>query len=487
MKLQNTTKLSYGVGNLGYATIAQTVNNFIMFFGTSVLGISGTLVGLAVALSVFWDGISDPVVGYISDKTNNKRFGKRLGFLIFGTIGMVIFNILLWSVPMDASEGVKFGWLLVCLLLLETCCTTFATPYTALGIDIAPDYAEQSRLQGFKTVFFILGMVLPSVLMMLLMPSGEGQGQFVQSGYINIAYFTSALCLISGLVCVFGTIKKATRIYENKPTKNKPNENLKSNSKTSKNSANKGFLNTFFHIFYTFFLVLKKPNYSHIIIGYSVALISTAFLSSVGMHLFTYAYHFTSMQISLLMTALFIAAIISQAFWINLANRIDKKPALKISMVVVLVGILLTSVTFILRLYIPTSTLFFVVMFTIFICGFGTGALYSLPMSMYADCITLDRIKSGANKSGIYSGFMTLAYNIANCFALLVVGVLLDVIRFDSSQPVQALSVQNSLGFIVFVGCGLSIAIGLWIFSKYNITRSEVLKSKLKHKTEETT
>ena len=485
MKLKTSTKLSYGVGNLGYATIAQTVNNFIMFYGTSVLGISGTLVGLAVALSVFWDGISDPVVGYISDKTNSKRFGKRLGFLVFGTIGMVIFNILLWSVPIDTSEGVKFVWLLVCLLLLETCCTSFATPYTALGVDIAPDYTEQSKLQGFKTVFFILGMVLPSVLMMLLMPGGEsGQGQFVQSGYINIAYFTSLLCLVAGIICVVGTIKNANNIYKN-DIELPVNKKEKNKSKIDKNSINKdktSFLNTFFHIFYTFFLVLKKPNYSHIIIGYSVALISTAFLSSVGMHLFTYAYHFTSKQISILMSVLFISAILSQVVWIHLANRLDKKPALKISMVVVLVGILLTSLTFILRMYVPTNILFYIVMSTIFVCGFGTGALYSLPMSMYADCITLDRMKSGANKSGIYSGFMTLAYNIANCFALLVVGILLDVIKFDASQPVQALSVQNSLGFIVFVGCALSIAIGLYIFSKYNIKRSDVLKVKMKNK-----
>lgn len=469
MKLTNSTKLGYGIGNLGYATVAQTVNNFIMFFGTSVLGVSGTLIGLAVAISVFWDGVSDPLVGYLSDNHSNKHFGKRLGFLVFGTIGMVIFNLLLWSVPISASEGVKFAWLLVCLLSLETFCTAFATPYVALGIDIAPDYNEQSKLQGFKTVFFILGMVLPSVLMFAFMPAGTsaGQGQFLQSGYINIGYFTSALCLITGIICIISTRKIVKRVYKNSYKEKKKKGNV---------------FNSFFKIFYNFFLVLKKPNYSSIIIGYSVALISTAFLSSIGLHLFTYAYHFSSTQISFLMGALFVSAILSQAFWIFLSNRIDKKPALKVSLIVVLVGIFLTSLTFILRLYIPTSTLFFVVIFTIFICGFGTGALYSLPISMYADCITIDRLKSGENNSGIYSGFMTLSYNIANCVALLIVGIMLDVIKFNPAQPVQAIVVQNSLGFIVFVGCGLSIAIAFAIFSKYSIKRSDVLKSRLKLK-----
>ncbi|MDD3862992.1 MAG: MFS transporter [Clostridia bacterium] len=470
MKLDFKTKFCYGIGNLGYGTISQTVNNFIMFFGTSVLGISGTLVGIAVAISVFWDGISDPIIGYASDKHNNKVFGKRLGFMLIASFGMAFFNILLWTVPFESSDAVKFVWLLVCLLTLETFCTTFATPYVALGIDLAPDYHEQSRLQGYKTVFFILGMIMPSILMLLFMPSNSGeQAQFMQSGYVNIAYFTSILGLICGAICIIGTLKKVQKIYKFKKSKK---------TKTSTKSV----FNSFFKIFHTFFLALKKKNFGSIIIGYSVALISTAFLCSVGLHLFTYAYHFTSSQIAILMAGLFVSAIISQPFWIHLSNRIDKKPALKVSLVVVLIGIGLTSLSFIFRLYIETHITFFVVLGCIFVCGFGTGALYSLPISMYADAITMDRLKTKQNTSGIYSGFMTLAYNIANSVALLIIGVLLDLIKFNAAEPVQAISVQNWLGGIVFIGCAVSIALALSIFSKYDLKRSDVLKSRLKHK-----
>lgn len=465
MKLSTKAKLMYGTGNLGYATTSQTVSNFIMFFGTSVLGISGTLVGLAVALSVFWDGISDPLVGHISDNFHSKKFGKRITFMVIGTVGMVLFNILLWSVPNALTEGAKFVWLLVSLLCLESFCTIFSTPYVALGIDLAPDYTEQSKLQGFKTVFFIVGMILPSILMMFFMPSGSGQGQFNQNGYINIAYVTSGICLIAGLISILGTRKAEKKIYARCPVGKK-----------------KSTFKEFFQIFYTFFLTLKKPNFSPIIIGYSVALISTAFLSSAGLHLFTYAYHFSSMQISLLMGGLFVSAILSQPFWIYLSNRLDKKPALQFSLCTILAGIAMAVITFLVRGQIPTSTLFFVVLFALIFCGFGTGALYSLPISMYADCIATERKKTKENNSGIYSGFMTLAYNISNCLALFFVGVLLDLIKFSPAQPVQALVVQNWLGVIVFSGCGISILLALIIFSKYRLKRSEVLKARLQNK-----
>ncbi len=459
-RLSGKTKFFYGVGNLGYGTISQTMSNFIMFFGTSVLGISGTLVGVAVAISAFWDGLSDPIVGYVSDRHKSKLFGRRLGFMLIATFGMAIFNILLWSIPNSLSMGFKFVWLLACLLVIETFNTFFATPYVALGIDIAPDYNDQSSLQGFKTVFFIVGMVLPTLLMMILMPASDAGGQLNQSGYINISYITSILCIVCGTIVILGTKKRVQEM---------PKYNTMANEEGG-----------FFKIFYNFFKTLKNKNFSPLIFGYSIALIAAAFLTSVGMHLFTYSFHFSSAQISLLMMVLFLGAIISQPIWIYISKRIDKKPALNIALIVLLVAIGVVALIFWFRTFIPVYVCFYLGMPVLLFCGFGTGALYSLPISMYADVVTLEKLKSNENKTATYSGYMTFAYNVSNSMALLIIGVLLDIIKFNPSQPVQAMKVQNSLGIIVILGCSISIALALLCFNKYRLTRSDILKEQLK-------
>lgn len=508
-KLKPKTMFAYAVGNLGYGTVGQTVNSFIMFFATSVLSLSGTLVGLAIALSTLWDGFSDPLVGYLSDKSSNRFFGKRVNFMFVASFGIAICNILLWIIPNNLSNGIKFAWLLITLLLLETFNTAFATPYVALGIDIAPDYNQQSALQGYKTVFFILGMIMPSVLMFVFMPSTQGiQAQFNRQGYVNISLVTSALCLLCGLVCSFGCFRVAKGASKaNKKKKPNSEEKIKFDnenkfdtkfdetntveSKLDKNNADKTknykkanknrkkSKQSFAKLFSEFFYLLKNKNFGPIVVGYSVALMSSAFLISVGMHLFTYCYHFSSVQIPAIMAILFVSAIVSQPFWVFLSNRIDKKPTLNLALTTLLFGIGLTAVTFVFREFLSNSVLFGFVCPCIFVCGFGTGALYSLPVSMFADSLTLERIKTGQNKSATYSGFMTLAYNIANSVALLVIGVLLDLIKFDAAQPVQALSVQNALGIIVFGGCGLSIAFSMIIFGKYKVKRAQVLKANL--------
>lgn len=430
-----------------------------MFFGTSVMGISGSLVGIAVAIASLWDGVSDPLIGHLSDNCRSKFFGKRHGFMLFGIFAISIINILIWSMPASMGQSGKFLWLLFFMLAIETCNTFFGTPYSALGIDIAPDYNEQSKVQGYKTVFSIIGMIMPSLLMYLFMPSiSLGiQTDFSQKGYINIAYINSALLLTFGLITIFGTLRhvqKTRNIYVAQEKKKFELSKLLS-----------GYWN-----------ILRKKDFRSVILGYSCATIASAFLTAVGMHLFTYCYHFSSTQISVVLICLFGGAILSQPLWVYLAKRLDKKRSLIISLSTIVFGIFLTVLTFLFRAYIPDIALFYIAMPCIFFCGIGAGAMYSLPFSMYADVVTMEIFETGENNAGSYTGFFTFTYNIANSIALLIIGFLLDIIKFDSTQPVQALSVQNGLGMIVFFGCSIFLALGILCFSKYSIKRSDILK-----------
>ena len=453
------TKFCYGVGGLGYSSMSQTLNSFIMFFATAIMGISGSLVGIAIAISSLWDGVSDPLVGYLSDNTKNKFFGKRLGFMFFGIFAIAFINILIWSMPAKISEIGKFLWLLIGMLAIETANTCFGTPFAALAIDIAPDYNEQSKVQGFKTVFNIIGMILPSILMYFFMPSISLSIQtgYSQQGYIKIACINSALLICLGLVTIFSTLRhiRKNKIYNYEA----PKEKLE-----------------FGKLMAGYFNILKKKDFRSVILGYSFATISSAFLTSVGMHLFTYCYHFSTTQISCVLISLFGGAVVSQPFWVYLSNRVDKKRALILSLSTIVFGIFLTVITFLFREYIPNQTLFYIAIPCIIFCGLGAGAMYSLPFSMYADAVTLEIFKTGQNNAGAYTGYFTFTYNLANSIALLIIGFLLDLIKFNSTQPLQAMSVQNGLGCIVFFGCSIFLSLAIMIFSKFSIRRADVLK-----------
>ena len=132
--VNTATKLSYGVGNAGYGVVSQTMNNFIFSFGSIALGMPGTLVSIAIALSIIWDAFSGPIVGNLSDKIRNKKFGRRHGLMLVGCIGMTLFNIALWCMPISMDVAIQFVWLLTALLLMETCNTCFVTPYDRTSV-----------------------------------------------------------------------------------------------------------------------------------------------------------------------------------------------------------------------------------------------------------------------------------------------------------------------------------------------------------------
>ena len=443
-KLTFKDKFLYGFGNLGYATVAQTLSNFIMFFGTSVLGISGTLMGVAVSIGVLWDAISDPIMGYFSDNTHS-QMGKRHPYILIGTLGMCAINLIIWLVPPSSPEIVKFLWILFSLLMVQTFCTFFSTPHLALGFEMTTDPNEQTSLQSYKTIFYLLGTMLPSVLMFLFMPSGENlQGQFVVSGYVNIAYISSLFCLVCGLVTFFGTLKTGIIVE------------VKERKKKTKFSS----------IFNDFFSLLKRPNFRNIIVGYSISLIASSILTAAGLHMFTYCFHFNSKQLSAVMATLIFGAIFSQPFWSKKSSKIGKKNTLIKGLCVGVIGIMLVWIIFILRDLFSTDLLFYITLPLIAFSGFGTGVLYTLPVSIFGDFLSTNKELSGVNKTATYSGIMTLSNKTANAFASFLIGVMLDLIKFNPSSPVQSSSVQLGLGYLVIFGVAISLICSIYYYRK---------------------
>lgn len=450
MKLKLHYKLLYGVGNLGYSVVSQTITNFFMFFGTSVLKVSGSLIGLAVALATIWDAVTDPIVGFISDNKKLGVFGYRNGYMLIGTIGITIMNLFIWFVPINLNPTIKFLWVTTALILNETFCTLFSTPYSALCSDLVTDYNDRTAIQIYKTIFFLFGMILPSVLLYVFLPntSQYPQGQLNPMGYKSIAIFCSSVMLVCGLLCVFGTLKI---------------------SKTKK-SQETNTEQKFSQIFKGFGSCLKNKQQRIIIFGYSLSMVSSAILTSVGLHFFTYCFNYSSFKITLLLSALLVGMVVSQPVWYKISLKEDKKPALLSGLLVAIFGIIIIMLVYIFKTLIIQFS-FYIILIAILIVGFGAGTLYCLPTSMYLDVIEYVTENDNENMSGTFQSFLTFSYNISNALALLVVGVLLDLIKFDPNLLTQNRMVQTGIAIILFVGVLISLIGTFILFSGYKLKK----------------
>ena len=135
-----------------------------------------------------------------------------------------------------------------------------------------------------------------------------------------------------------------------------------------------------------------------------------------------------------------------------------------------IIGVFIIIICYLFRSVFLNST-FYLVLFSTFVCGFGSGALYSLPSSLYADEVSKQNKTSGLDRTATFSGIFTFTSNLFSSVSLFFVGIMLDLIGFDSSLSSQTLKVQMWLAIILFVGVELSLIVGYYFFSLYNVRK----------------
>jgi Na+/melibiose symporter-like transporter len=266
-------------------------------------------------------------------------------------------------------------------------------------------------------------------------------GQLNPKGYINIAIVTSLICMVFGLLCSLLTIPKNEK-------------------KDMENNSYARF--SFRAMFGAFLTPFRHDVLSCVIWGYVLTSTATVFLCGVGLHFFTYCFFYVSSQITILLLSLILGTILSQPLWVCISKKQKKKSALILGIMLTIVSVFAIIFVYLFRVDLYNVS-FYLMIVLMFVCGIGSGALYCLPTAIYGDIASS---MDGENNLGVLSGSLTFASNIANSITQLLIGVLLDVIKFDSEIEVQTLSVQTGIALILFLGVEISLIVSCLIFSR---------------------
>jgi glycoside/pentoside/hexuronide:cation symporter, GPH family len=201
-------KLVYGSGAITFALKDAAFAIFVLFYYKQVLGLSGTLTGLAIALSVLWDAISDPLVGAWSDRLRS-RWGRRHPLMVASVLPLALSFIALFWPPQQVlgSQLTLFYWLLGTVLMLRTALTLFMVPYLALGAEISSDYHERTSLANARTnLAWFVGVLVPATSLAFLFTSDNGiDGRFIVSNYQRYGLLSALGVICASWICLRGT------------------------------------------------------------------------------------------------------------------------------------------------------------------------------------------------------------------------------------------------------------------------------------------
>ncbi|MCX7861328.1 MAG: MFS transporter, partial [Chloroflexus sp.] len=91
-RLPLATRLAFGAGDLGPAIATIIASFFQLYFLTTIAGLPPGLAGTILLVVKIWDSINDPIIGWLTDKTQT-RWGRRRPWLLFGAapFGLLFF------------------------------------------------------------------------------------------------------------------------------------------------------------------------------------------------------------------------------------------------------------------------------------------------------------------------------------------------------------------------------------------------------------
>ena len=404
------TTIAYGMPGLGAGYMYLLMSLYVMKFSTDVLLIAPAVMGVIFSISRIWDAVSDPIAGYLSDRTTFK-FGRRRTWMLISFIP-ISFGFLAVFSPPESMHGQSLDlWMMIAILSFYSAITLLNVPHMALGAELSEDYHERTRLFGVRHIGFTLGSILALVSMSLLISEENNPDGDVRQLAGSLAFYAiGAMSLM-----IFFAVSK---LKENPEFQNRVNKNP----------------------FKAFRDVWINPHAKILIIVLFIENLGGAVIGVLTLYVTQYIVEAPAWA-PLIIFAYMLPSALSVPLWIPLSRRFGKIRLWVFSLA--FTGISFGGIFIIPFLDSITDRL--IVMFIgAALGGMAAGCGGAIGPSVKGDVIDYDEYLTGERKEGSYFAALNFVFKSATGIMLLVTGFVLQFSGFIPNQP-QTMEVKIAL------------------------------------------
>lgn len=447
-------KLAYSLGQAAQNGGFDAAIAFVFFYYSAVLGLSGTLVGLALAFSLAFDAIVDPVVGSVSDNTRS-RLGRRMPLMIIATPLIAISVALLFAPPQGLGQIALAAWLAVFSVAVRSFISLFNVPYVALGAELATDYTERTSIVVYRAFAGLLaGVAVTAIGYSVFFADGGLQRP---DGYPGFGLSVAALLALCLTLCCLGVARYAATLPQ--PTQ-KPGSTLR---------RLPGELREIF----------SNPSFRLLFGSAVLTFVAIGVNASLNNHAFVFVWKIASEQIQFIGYAYLFGILLGVIGAPMLQRLVDKKHAVIVGFLLLIGNWLVIQGLMLAGLYHPLGDAALTPMqINSFVAGIGTGFVSVAYPSMMADAADEHEMLHGHRREGLYFAGLGFAGKAATGLGVMVAGIVLDLIRFphDAAKngALTALdeATQSRLVMIWGPGPAFIALASLVVLSAYSISRS---------------
>ena len=433
-------KAGWGLADMGIVVFVIVKQLLVLSFLTNYLNVPVGIAGLLTTSVLIFDIITDPIVGYLSDRTHS-RWGRRVPWMVIGALILSGGIIGLFGVPQSLSLLGTIIWVGGFFALATVGFTMVAIPYGATAGEMTQDPKERSTMMGFRMAFASVGILLGGAVIPQL-AGGTRDGHFIAAIYV-------APIIILSIWGSLWSTRTAPRILS---------------------PSVQGFMSTWLLVFKNKPFVILVCLYG--IMTLAIALITAGLPFAAIYLIFDSGNSLLSPAssalgiLSLLFACFVFGSILSQAFWVWMSARLGKVSALIFGLVIYIILLVAIFIS------LPSVDIMLIAILFV-VAGMTNGAYQQIPWAIYPDLMDITRSESGDAIEGAFSAIWLFGQKVANAIAPLILSLILALFGwresgegFTDQVPEALRALKNSIPILPAFILALAI-LGLFYFSRY--------------------
>ena len=432
---------------------------FVLFFYSQVLGLSGTLAGLAILIAMIVDAITDPVVGSWSDSIRSK-IGRRHLPMLLAVLPVGFFFFLLFSPPSGLGEWGLFAWLAGVSICLRTAFTFFAAPAHALTAEISPYPADRAEMGIYRQ---LISAVVQFALLAVAFDWFFSATEEFPNGQENPAAYppfgvAGAVAIMFFMMVTFGGTWKHILKFER-------HLGPATRASFSFSKSVKGWVRA----------LAGSRNFRAIFFGLLLASTMGSCYRALSLYLGTYLWELEPAQIKIwqqvVLVGMFVMAICARF----VVTRVEPKTVYLTGYVLLLSAYALPPALTLLGVLPPvgTSSLAFVLYGFNAMAGAGAGLIMICSLILFAEAADEYFFVNAVSQTGMLFGLVTFGNKAASGTGKLIAGWLTDAVGFPSAENIETLTpeILLSLTFWLVVITGVIGVAGFLMLRTYHLSR----------------
>jgi len=432
---------------------------YLQFFAVSVLLIPLFLIPIIYLIYSIIDGINDPILGYLTDKSKRftEKYGKRYPWIMIGAIFspviLVFCFIPVFNTRLNPELAVYAAvWLIIMMCIYESFLTLREISHVSLFPDLFRDLEQRANVAGIGMLIVLICQIVASVSIPLMIASLGGA--YNPNAYLGAVIFVAIVNYILIIPLHWGV----------RETEEMKEVRLKLEKEEKISVSVREVL----------IRIFKDRNWMAYLFAFLCWAIAGACILA-GVNFFVLHYLGLGIEATILpMLAVLLIAIITIPLWVHLPKKLwsIKKTYLA--------GLIASAIPYLLLFFI-TDYIGFIIVIALVGIGYSAnwGVVYSL---VQAEAIDNAVVKTGMREEASYMGVMRVFSAFSWFFQTLIFVIVWAITGYVPARGADQTELAKlGLKLIISLIPFVFVVLGIIIFaSMYTITKEQAKSNREK-------